>query len=243
MMKFNNRYAQAKFAAEDLVKRLMNTLDLEMTMQAFAEADQTTVTFNGQSVAANIACSDAIAVASSSHSYGGQTLDNLLSGAGALSRDNLALAQTQGNQNTFDDFGTNITPQWDTLVIADSDMKMRLKAHELFGSSLVPESANNAVNFYGGTGSLKVVGLKYGDRTPVGAIDASSNVYRWLILDSDMTRRSWQLMMAENPTPEQQFTDHDNVLAKILVTQFAAFAIVQPQGTVYSLSTTAPTLS
>src|SRR5687768_8114131 len=31
-----------------------------------------------------------------------------------------------------------------------------------------------------------------------------------------MTARAWQLMMAEEPTPEQKFTDPDNVLAKIL---------------------------
>ena len=41
MMKFNNRYSQAQFDAQALVKRLEQSLDLEMTMQCFAEADQT----------------------------------------------------------------------------------------------------------------------------------------------------------------------------------------------------------
>ena len=240
MMKFNNRHQQAKFAAEDLVSRLKNALDLELTIQAFSEADQTTFTPKGQS-SYNIATSDSQALASATHSYGGVTFSNIVSGGPALSKTNLTTALNQGTRNTPDDFGTYITPNFDTVVIAN-DYDMIIKCHELFGSSLTPETANNAVNYYGGKGSMKVIALKYGDRNTLGAT-STDNIYRWLIMDSNMCRRSWQLMMAEEPTPEQQFTDHDNVLAKILVTQFAAYAVVQPQGTIYSLSTTKPTLS
>lgn len=240
MMKFNNRYQQAQFGAQDLAKRLKNTLDLELTLQAFSEADQTTFTPPGKT-AFNIATSDAAALASASHSYGGISFSNILSGGGALSKENLTTAINQMIRNTPDDFGTYITPSPDTIVIAN-DMHMIIKCHELFGSSLTPESSNNAANFYGGTGSFKVVALKFGDRNTVGAA-TTDNIYRWMIMDSNMTRRSWQLMMAEEPTTEQKFTDQDNLIAKILVTQFASFAVVQPQGTLYSLSTTKPTLA
>jgi len=62
-----------------------------------------------------------------------------------------------------------------------------------------------------------------------------------VIMDSEMARGALQLQMAESPTTEQKFINEDNILASILVTQFAAFAAVRWQGFVFSLSTTAPT--
>lgn len=252
MLKFNNRYDNAKFDAQALVKRLMNSLDLEMTMQAFAEADQTTFTPLGQSSTYNIATSDAKAVAATDHSYGGVTFSNILNDATqagglgpVLNIGNVTSAISAMTQKTPDDFGTYIAPQPDTIVIAN-EQTMIVKCHQMFGSSLTPESANNAVNYYGGAGSMKVIALNFGDRTPSGIVNttaATTNMYRWAVLDSQMCQRAWQLMMAEEPTTEQRFTDSDNVLAKILVTQFAAYAIVQPQGSMYSLSITKPTLS
>ena len=259
MMKFNNRYANAQFDAANLVKRLMNSLDLEMTQQCFAEADQTTFTPNSSTgLAYNIACSDGQAVVSTSHSYGGVTFSNMLNNATqvgglgpVLNVGNFAAAIAQMTQTTPDDFGTYIAPQPDTIVIAN-EPNMIMKCHQMFGSMLSPETANNALNplgaviNLGGTGQFKVVALNYGDRNPLGQVvttAATTNIYRWAVLDSNMTARAWQLMMAEDPTPEQKFTDSDNVLAKILVTQFAAYAVVQPQGSLYSLSITKPTLS
>jgi hypothetical protein len=174
-------------------------------------------------------------------------LDDAAHGSGpALSIGNLAKAEQQMGQATPDDFGTYLSPSPNTIVIHD-DPYMVQKCHQMFGSSLSPESATNAANYYGGPGQYKVVALKYGNRSPSGSViatsDASHTAYRWMIMDSAMTQESWQLMMAEEPTTEQQFTNEDNLLAKILATQFAAFAIVQPQGTFYSLSTTQPTLT
>lgn len=254
MMKFNNRYDNAKFDAQALVKRLMNSLDLEMTMQCFAEADQTTFTPLGQASSYNIATSDAKALAATDHSYGGITFSNILNdatqagGAGpALSVANYAAAVKQMVQNTPDDFGTYIAPNPNAVLIAN-EPTMRMKCHQMFGSTLTPESGNNASNplIALGGDSVQVYALNFGDRTPTGAVNSTastSNQYRWAVLDTDMCSRSWQLMMAENPTPEQKFTDADNLLAKILVTQFAAYAIVQPQGSLFSLSVTKPTLS
>lgn len=254
MMKFNDRYANAKFDAQALVKRLMNSLDIEMTMQAFAEADQTTFTPLGQSSTHNIATSDAKAVAATDHSYGGITFSNVLNDATqagglgpVLSVGNYAAAEKQMTQNTPDDFGTYIAPSPNAILIAN-EPTMKMKCHQMFGSSLTPESGNNALNPLMALGgdSVQVYCLKYGDRTPTGAVNSTastSNQYRWAVLDTDMTSRAWQLMMAEEPTPEQRFTDSDNLLAKILVTQFAAYGIVQPQGSLYSLSITKPTLS
>ena len=136
----------------------------------------------------------------------------------------------------------------DAVIIAN-EPTMKMKCHQMFGSSLTPETGNNALNplmALGGSGDVKVYALNFGDRTPTGAVNstaATSNQYRWVVVDTDMISRSWQLMMAEEPTPEQKFTDSDNVLAKILVTQFAAYACVQPQGSLFSLSITKPTLS
>lgn len=255
MMKFNTRYANAKFDAQNLINRLKNSLDLEMTMQCFAEADQTTFTPLGQSNSYNIATSDAKAVAATDHSYGGISFSNILNNAlqtdqtgPALSVGNYAAAVKQMVQNTPDDFGTYIAPQPDTVLIAN-EPTMIMKCHQMFGSALTPESANNALNplmALGGTGSVKVIALNFGDRTPTGAVNstaATSNQYRWAVLDSKMCAQAWQLMMAEEPTSEQMFTNEDNLLAKILVTQFAAYAIVQPQGSLFSLSVIKPTLS
>jgi hypothetical protein len=181
MMKFNTRYNESKMvtAAQRLVERLRNVLDNELTMQAFAEADNTTCDFPGDA-GFNIANSDAQAQASATHSYGGITFSNILSGGPKLDKGNMTSAINQGINNTPDDFGTYFAPDYDTVVIGP-DMDMVIKCHELFGSSLTPETGNNAINFY--------------------------------------------------------------LLAKVLVTQFASFAIVQPQGTIYSLSTVKPTLS
>jgi len=252
MMKFNNRYARAKFDAQDLVGRLKASLDLEMTMQAFAEADVTTFTPLGALSAYNIATSDGQALASTAHVYGGVTFSNILNNATqagglgpVLSIGNLTSAITAMGQNTPDDFGTNLSVSPDTIVIANNQ-HMIVKCHQMFGSSLTPESANNAVNYYGGTGQFKVVALNYGHSTPTGTVNttaATTNMNRWMVADSRLTARSWQLMMAEEPTTEQKFVSEDNVIASILVTQFASYGIVQPQGTMYSLSITQPTLS
>lgn len=249
---FNNRYAEAKAKGRvgQLVKKLMNQLDLEMTSQAFIEADQTTATLGGQA-GQSISTSDSKAVAATDHSYGGITFSNVLGDAAhgsgaALSIGNLALAEQQMNENTPDDFGTYLSPSPDTIVIHD-DPYMVQKCHQMFGSSLTPESSNNAVSYYGGPGQYKVVALKYGNRSATGAVVPVSNnahtSYRWMIMDSQMASEAWQLQMAVDPTPETRQSEGDNKIAKILVDQFAAFAIVQPQGTLYSLSTTKPTLS
>lgn len=240
MAKFGNRHPQVLRLANQLAKRTKNALDLEMTMQIFAESDQTTFTPKGKS-AYNIATSDTKALLASDHSYGGVTFSNILSGGGALSMDNLNSLIEQGQQATPDDFGTYLSPSYDTIVIADNVI-MRNKAHQLFGSSLTPETGNNAVNFYGGTGSFKVVALKHGNKNSIGTA-TTDNIYRWMVIDSAMASEGLQFMMAEEPTTEQNFQNEDNLVASILVTQFAAYAAVQPQGILGSLSATAPTIS
>lgn len=240
MMKFGNRHPQVLRFGEKLAKRVKNALDLEMTMQLFAEADQTTFTPKNKA-AYNIATSDAKALLASDHSYGGVTFSNILAGGGALSMDNLNTLIEQGQQGTPDDFGTYLSPNYDTIVIADNVI-MKNKCHQLFGSSLTPETGNNAVNYYGGTGQFRVVALKHGNKNSIGAT-TSDNIYRWMLIDSEMASEGLQFMMAEEPTTEQKFVDDDNLIAKLLVTQFAAYAAVQPQGIIGSLSTTAPTIS
>jgi len=253
MKKFNTRYAEAKMKARSakIINRLMNELDLELTLQGFVEADASTVQFNGQNFTSNIETSDSQPVADTAHVYGGVTFSNILGdnahGSGAaLSILNLAAAEEQMSENTPDDFGTYLSPSPDTIVIHDNPYMVQ-KAHQMFNSSLSPESSNNAVSYYGGPGQYQVVALKYGNRSPLGAVipttNAAHTTYRWLIKDKAMAEEAWQLMMAEDPTTEQQFVNEDNLLVKILATQFAAFAIVQPQGTLYSLSTTKPTLT
>lgn len=240
MMKFGSRTPQVLRFGKKLAGRVKNSLDLEMTMQLFGESDQTTMPIKGKS-AYNIATSDAKALFASDHSYGGVTFSNILSGGGALSMDNLNTLIEQGQQGTPDDFGTYLSPDYRVIVIADNIL-MRNKCHQLFGSSLTPETSNNAVNYYGGDGQFKVVALKHGNKNSIGAT-TTDNIYRWLLIDPDMAAEGLQFMMAEEPTTEQKFVDDDNLIAKLLVTQFAAYAAVQPQGMLASLSTTAPTIS
>jgi len=240
MMKFGTRTPQVLRFGKKLASRVKNALDLEMTMQVFAEADQTTFTPKGKS-AYNIACSDTYALLYATHVYGGKTFSNVLSGAGALGMDNLNTLIEQGTQGTPDDFGSYLSPDYDTILIADNVI-MKNKCHQLFGSALTPETDNNAVNYYGGTGQFKVVSLKHGNKNSIGAT-SSGNIYRWMILDSAMASEGLQFMMAEEPTTEQKFVNEDNLIAKLLVTQFAAYAAVQPQGILGSLSVTAPTIS
>jgi len=240
MMKFGNRHPQVLRFGQKLAKRVKNVLDLEMTMQVFAEADQTTFTPKGKS-AYNIATSDSKALFASDHSYGGITFSNILSGGGKLSMDNLNTLIEQGQQATPDDFGTYLSPNYDTIIISDNVL-MKNKCHQLFGSSLTPETSNNAVNYYGGTGQFRVISLKHGNKNSIGAA-TTDNIYRWVIMDSEMASEGLQFMMAEEPTTEQKFVNEDNLIAKLLVTQFAAYAAVQPQGMLASLSTTAPTIS
>jgi len=240
MMKFGNRTPQVMRFGSKLAMRVKNILDLEMTQQLFGEADQTTFIPKGKS-AYNIATSDTKALLASDHVYGGVTFSNILSGGGALGMDNLNLLIEQGQQNTPDDFGTYLSPNYNLIVISDNII-MRNKAHQLFGSSLTPETGNNAVNFFGGTGQFKVVSLKHGNKNAIGTV-STDNIYRWLIIDSEMASEGLQFMMAEEPKTEQRFVNEDNLIAKLLVTQFAAYAAVQPQGILGSLSTVAPTIS
>lgn len=240
MMKFGNRTPQIMRFGSKLAGRVKNSLDLEMTQQLFGEADQTTMAIKGKP-AYNIACSDAKALLASDHSYGGVTFSNLLSGAGALSLDNLNTLIEQGQQNTPDDFGTYLSPDYRVIVISDNII-MKNKCRQLFGSSLTPETANNAVNYYGGEGQFKVVALKHGNKNSIGAT-TTDNIYRWMLIDPDMAAEGLQFMMAEEPTTEQSFVNEDNLIAKLLVTQFAAYAAVQPQGILGSLATTAPVIS
>ncbi len=240
MMKFGNRHPQVLRFGSKLATRVKNSLDIELTQQLFGEADQTTFTPKGKS-AYNIATSDTKALIASDHSYGGISFSNLLSGAGALGMDNLNTLIQQGQQNTPDDFGTYLTPDYNTIVIANNIIMVN-KCHQLFGSSLTPETTNNAVNYYGGQGQFRVVALKHGNKNAIGTA-STDNIYRWMIMDSEMASEGLQLMMAEEPTTEQKFVDSDNLIAKLLVTQFAAYAAVQPQGILASLSTTAPTIS
>lgn len=240
MMKFGNRHPQVLRFGSKLASRVKNALDLEMTMQLFAEADQTTFTPKGKS-AYNIATSDGKALLASDHSYGGVSFSNLLSGAGKLSMDNLNSLIEQGQQKTPDDFGTYLSPNYDTIVIADNVI-MKNKCRQLFGSSLTPETGNNAVNYYGGTGQFKVVALKHGNKDSIGGT-TTDNIYRWMLIDSEMASEGLQFMMAESPTTEPKFVNEDNLIAKLLVTQFAAYAAVQPQGVLGSLATEAPIIS
>jgi len=236
MAKFN-KYTQALSAADALVNRLKNILDLELTIQLFNEADQTTFTPIGKA-AYNIATADALALESGSHTVNGTggTFSNTLSGAGALNEDNLTAAMQAADQNLVDDFGTAIAGNWDTLIVPN-DPYMKRKALQLVGSPKEPETANNAMNVYQGT--MKVVVLKHGTKNTAGAY-ATANRYAWAIMDSEMAKGALQLQVSDDPDVRLRDVSSDNLLASILVDQFAAYAAVRWQGLFYSRSTTQP---
>ena len=233
-----NKYPQAIAMAKNLVLDLKNILDLEMTIQIFNESDQTTFTPRNQSAPVNIATADTLALESGSHTVNGapaSTFDNQAT-AGALNLDNLTTAQQLGQANTVNDFGTAISPNFDTLVIANDSFMIK-KARELLGSSLTPETSNNAVNVY--DGAMKLVVLKHGVKDTLGAY-STANRYAWAIFDSNMVKGSFQYQVSMEPQVEPRFVSSDNLVASFLVTQMAAFAAVRWQGTVYNRSTTQP---
>lgn len=235
MAKFN-RYTEAKFTAAALAKGLSDQLDLEMTYQIFQGANQVSMAVANQP-SASIATADGLALASASHSFNGKTGSNIMTAA-ALSLPQFNLAIQQMTENTYDDYGRNIMPNPNTIVIGP-DQFMLQKAAQLIGSSLTPEDANNSVNIYKGAG-WKIIQLKHGLKVPnTGAIDTSFRYY-WAIMDSEMVRGNFQLKVAEAPSPERTTPDNENVLATLAVTQFAAFAAIRPQGTIYNFSTAQP---
>lgn len=237
MAKFN-KYDEVVRFAESLARQMKDSLDLELTIQIFNEADQTTFTPKNKP-AVSISTGDGLALQSASHTVqgtGSTTYSNSATAA-ALSVDNLATAQQQGEANTVDDFGTSLSPNFDTLIIPNNAF-MRKKALELTGSELSPEDNNNAVNVYSG-GTMKVVVLTHGCRNGLGAY-STDNRYAWAIFDSNMVKDSFQYMVAEEPTVHPPFVNADNLNRHIVVTQFAAFGVPRWQGTVYNRSTTQP---
>ena len=236
MAKFN-KYQDAVNFANAIVRMNMNSLDLEMTQQLFGEADQTTFTPINQS-AVNIATADGLALASASHTINGAggTWSNLAT-AGVPSEDNLTAALEAGGKQTVDDFGTNVSPMFDTVVIGNNPYMIR-KFRQLLGSSLTPESSNNAVNVY--DGAMKLIVLKHGTKNSVGVEKTNGEEYRWMIMDREMARLSLQVQIAEEANVEPRFVDSDTLLASVLCTQFAAFAAVRPQGMIFNLNTTQP---
>src|SRR3990167_1465633 len=236
MAKFNKHQDAVNYASA-IVSMNKDILDLEMTQQVFGEADQTTFPPIGKP-ATNIATADTLALASASHTINGAggTWTNL-STAGVPSDDNLTLALEAGGKNTVDDFGTNVTPNFNAVVIGNNPYMTR-KFKQLLGSTLSPENSNNAVNVY--DGAMKLIVLKHGHKNSAGVAKTNGEEYRWMIMDTDMARLSLQYQIAEEANVEPRFTDSDTLLASILCTQFAAFAAVRPQGMVFNLNTTKP---
>lgn len=242
MMKFQNRTPELARLAGKLVGRVNNVIDHEMTQQFFVAGNATTfVGSDGSTI--NIATSDTKALYATDHVYGGVTFDNtgsLATNGGRLDIFNLTALIQKGQLNTPDDFGTYLQPQYDTIYIAD-DINMIKKCNELFGSSLTPESNNNAINFYGGTGGFKVVALKHGTTT-AGFTKSTATAYRWVIGDSNMVSESLQYQMNGDIEVETKESEEDTLAFKTFVTAFGSYAAVQPQGLMASLSTATPTV-
>ena len=238
MAKFN-KYPEALSMARSLVRLTNNILDLEMTQQIFGEADQTTFTPKGATSTVNIATADTLSLSSTAHTIqgAGGTWSNQ-STAAVPTTDTLTTTIEDGQQNHVDDFGESQAPDFDSVVIGNN-AHMTKWWFEILGSQRIPETANNAVSVY--KGAMDLIILKHGTKNPVGVQKTTGEEFRWMIMDKNMANGSLMLQIAEDPVVEPRFLSSDNLVAKVMVTMFAAFAAVRAQGMQFNLNTSQPT--
>jgi hypothetical protein len=174
---------------------------------------------------------------------GATTYSNVLASAGALEEENITALEQQLVANNVDDAGTVIPFVADTLIVPDNAYMVK-RALQITGSTLVPESANNAINIYRG-GRLNVVVLKHAPRNAAGAY-ATASQYYWGLANSKQLKRAVKFGWAVRPTDVKQggivpkFMDK-NLDSSIIVFGRLVYGAPRWQGIGYSFSASAPT--
>ena len=244
---FHNKLDEMLERAADLVERSMKTAALTLSGQLLNNVGATTQVVPGN-ITQTISCGDTLAPSSASHTVPGKagtTYSNTLASLGALSDSNLDVLEQQVKQNNVDDSGTNHPFTADVLIVPDNATMIK-KALQLTGSTLSPETANNAINIYRG-GRLDVVVLKEAPRAVDGSYSTAKQYY-WAIGSKKLIKRAFKYRWAIQPSQVKQggivpkFQDK-NLDSSIYTFGRLVFGMPRWNGIGYSLSVTKPTIS
>lgn len=231
--------------SEDLVERAMFTASLALSGQLLNNADESTQTLPGNSIQ-TITCADNLPLGDANHTVpgaAGSTYSNRLASLSALSDTAIDTLEQQLKQNNVDDAGTNRPFTADCLIVPDNSTMIK-KAMQLTGSTISPETANNAINIYRG-GRLDVVVLKQAPRDASGSYDTTKQ-YFWALGNKKLIKRAVKYRWAVKPSDVKQggivpkFMDK-NLDSSIIVYGRMVYGAPRWQGIGFSFSTTKPT--
>ena len=230
---------------QDLVDNAMRTASLVLCGQLLNNVGATTQTVPGGGTH-TISSADTLALSSASHTVpgkAGSTYSNTLASLAALSDTAIDSLEQQLKQNFVDDAGTNHPFTADVLIVPDNATMIK-KALQLTGSTLSPESMNNAINIYRG-GRLDVIVLKEAPRGVDGSYSTTKQYY-WALGNKKSIRRAFKYRWALRPSNIKQggivpkFMDK-NLDSSIIVMGRLVYGAPRWQGIGYSLSVTKPT--
>lgn len=102
----------------------------------------------------------------------------------------------------------------------------------MYETDLVPESNNNAFNFYRGKMNLIVLKRALVAKDGVTRLTADTNRYRYSLWDSRYSD-ALQLCIAQNPSVVLKDVDSDTILKTAVSTMFAAIAAVHGVGRMF----------
>lgn len=230
--------------SEDLAEGANNTAALCLCGQLLANADSTTQVIRG--VTQNISCADTVAPASASHTVPGRagaTFTTITSGNPALSDTALDTAMQTLIANNVDQAGLNKPIGSDLVLVIMENATMIKKAQQLTGSTLSPETANNAINVYSG-GTMDFIVLKHGARDGAGQY-STTNYYHWLLASKKALKRNFRYRWSMRPSKpghglmpkfmERNLDSYIHVMAGLV------YGMPRWAGMAYSMSTTKPT--
>ena len=183
----------------------MNTASLCLCGQLLTNADATTQTIG--SVVQTISCADTLAPGSAAHTVPGRagaTFTTIVTSNPALSDTAVDTAMQILIANNVDQAGVNKPVGGDFVLVVAENSTMIKKAQQLTGSSLSPETANNAVNVYSG-GKMDFVVLKHGARNAAGQYETTNtNQYHWLLSTKKSLKRNLRYRWAAKPSIPNQ---------------------------------------
>lgn len=234
--------------AEDLAEGAMNTASLCLCGQLLTNADATTQTIG--SVVQTISCADTLAPGSAAHTVPGRagaTFTTIVTSNPALSDTAVDTAMQILIANNVDQAGVNKPVGGDFVLVVAENSTMIKKAQQLTGSSLSPETANNAVNVYSG-GKMDFVVLKHGARNAAGQYETTNtNQYHWLLSTKKSLKRNLRYRWAAKPSIPNQglFPKYmeKNLDSRIYMFARLVYGLPYWAGMAWSFSTTRPTTS
>ena len=231
---------------DDLAEGAMNTAALCLCGQLLQNVSATTQTILG--VTQTISCADTLAPASASHTVpgaAGSTFNTIITGAPALSDTAIDTGIQVLIQNNVDQAGLNRPIGSDFVLVIPDNATMIKKAQQITGSTLSPETANNAINTYSG-GRMDFVVLKHAPRNAAGSYTTTGQ-YQWLITTRKALKRNLRYRWAAKPSKPNEglFPKYmeKNLDSRIYMFARLVYGLPRWAGMAWSLSTTKPTTS